>query len=149
MFFKQYCLSGSITGPTNAPSNHSVSNHHFLLFWTNSLERLFHKRLGLQHHIVNESPSMAARSRIVLIGKISATKAEFEHVWRLGIVCSTSSQWESPLHSVPNRKDESLCFGVYRAIIDTIVRDRNPFAHTQFFSNSLLIFRIFSTIGRI
>ena len=53
-------------------------------------------KLGVVHHIPTSGPHVHARVRRLDTDKLSAAKAEFEELERLGIVRRSSSPWSSP-----------------------------------------------------
>ncbi|KAK3733458.1 hypothetical protein RRG08_019726 [Elysia crispata] len=68
---------------------------------------------GVVHHIPTSGPPVHARARRLDNDKLSAAKAEFEELERLGIIRRSSSPWSSPLHIV--RKSN----GGWRPIMET------------------------------
>ena len=53
-----------------------------------------------EHHNITEGPPLHSRARHLDADKLSAAKAEFSKMEKLGIICRSNSPWASPLHIV-------------------------------------------------
>ncbi|GFS06884.1 Pol polyprotein [Elysia marginata] len=83
------------------------------------------------HYIPTSGPLVHARARRLDHDKLSAAKAEFEELERLGIVRSSSSPWSSPLHIVKKTNGGWRPCGDYRWLNDETKDDRYPLPHIQ------------------
>ncbi|GFR90995.1 retrovirus-related Pol polyprotein [Elysia marginata] len=79
---------------------------------------------GVVHHIPTPSPPVHARARRLDNDKLSAAKAEFEELERLGIIRRSSSPWSSPLHMVRKTNGGWRPCGDYRWLNDVAKDDR-------------------------
>ncbi|XP_039970042.1 uncharacterized protein LOC120781945 [Bactrocera tryoni] len=94
----------------------------------------------------NEWPARFSRPRRLSPEKLTAARAEFDYLLKLGICRPSSSNWSSPLHMV--RKADGTwrpCWD-YRALNAQTIPDRYPLPFLQDFANVLAGNTIFSKI---
>ena len=104
---------------------------------------------GVVHHIPTSGPPVHARARRLDNDKLSAAKAEFEELERLGIIRRSSSPWSSPLHIVRKSNGGWRPCGDYRWLNDVTKDDRYPLPHIQDLNSNLRGKTIFSKIDLI
>ncbi|GFR59050.1 Pol polyprotein [Elysia marginata] len=104
---------------------------------------------GIVHHIPTPGPPVHARARRLDHDKLSAAKAEFEELERLGIVRRSSSPWSSPLHIVKKTNGGWRPIGDYRWLNDVTKDDRYPLPHIQELNANLRGKRIFSKLDLV
>ncbi|KAK3773542.1 hypothetical protein RRG08_022254 [Elysia crispata] len=104
---------------------------------------------GIVHHIPTSGPPVHARARHLDKDKLSAAKAEFEELERLGIIRRSSSPWSSPLHIVRKSNGGWRPCGDYRWLNDVTKDDRYPLPHIQDLNSNLRGKTIFSKIDLI
>ncbi|GFS03047.1 Pol polyprotein [Elysia marginata] len=104
---------------------------------------------GVVHHIPTSGPPVHARARRLDNDKLSAAKAEFEELERLGIIRRSSSPWSSPLHMVRKSNGGWRPCGDYRWFNDVTKDDRYPLPHIQDLNSNLRGKTIFSKIDLV
>ncbi|KAK3757325.1 hypothetical protein RRG08_014014 [Elysia crispata] len=104
---------------------------------------------GVVHHIPTSGPPVHARARRLDNDKLSAAKAEFEELERLGIIRRSSSPWSSPLHIVRKSNGGWRPCGDYRWLNDVTKDDRYPLPHIQDLNSNQRGKTIFSKIDLI
>ncbi|GFS07115.1 Pol polyprotein [Elysia marginata] len=101
------------------------------------------------HHIPTSGPPVHARARRLDNDKMSAAKAEFEELERLGIIRRSSSPWSSPLHMVRKSNGGWRPCGDYRWLNDVTKDDRYPLPHIQDLNSDLRGKNIFSKLDLV
>ena len=104
---------------------------------------------GVVHHIPTSGPPVHARAHRLDNDKLSAAKAEFEELERLGIIRRSSSPWSSPLHMVRKSNGGWRPCGDYRWLNDVTKDDRYPLPHIQDLNSNLRGKTIFPKIDLI
>lgn len=98
------------------------------------------------HRIITSGQPTFARPRRLSPEKLTAARAEFELLLKLGICRPSSSNWASPLHMVRKADGSWRPCGDYRALNACTVPDRYPLPFLQDFSNILAGNSVFSKI---
>ncbi len=104
---------------------------------------------GVVHHISTCGLPVHARAHRLDPVKLTAAKAEFANMEKLGIVRRSNSPWASSLHIVPKADGSYHPCGDYRRLNDITTLDRYPVPHIQDFSSRLAGKTIFSNVDLI
>lgn len=79
--------------------------------------------------------------------KLKIAKPEFQHLAKLGVICSMKSKWSSPLYMVPKQKSFSWRFcGDYHKLNAITLPDRYHIAIIQDFTTQLHGTKIFDKL---
>lgn len=83
------------------------------------------------HYIETKGPPVHSKARRLAPEKVTAAKAEFQQMMKLGIVRPSKSEWASPLHLVNKGVNTWRACGDYRALNAVTKPDRYPVPHVQ------------------
>ncbi|BHF58928.1 hypothetical protein SprV_0100188300 [Sparganum proliferum] len=102
------------------------------------------------HHIRTTGPPMFPRPCRFVPARLTAAKAEFEHMLQMGIIRQSESPRASPLHMVPKAViGDWRPRGDYRVLNNVTVSDRYPIPHLQGFTDALFGQSVFSKIDLV
>ncbi|XP_049317746.1 uncharacterized protein K02A2.6-like [Bactrocera dorsalis] len=101
---------------------------------------------AVAHRILTNGQPVFSRPRRLSPEKLTAARAEFDYLLKLGICRPSSSNWSSPLHMVRKADGTWRPCGDYRALNAQTIPDRYPLPFLQDFANVLAGNTIFSKI---